>query len=91
MSLLVISRDVWWMNHKFLELRYGTHNRSEMVAVLGTPCAIPPISSNSTQRPLYHPKRTRMFLNKYYCDVATVTCVRSVNEACSEYNAVRYY
>jgi hypothetical protein len=28
-------------------MQMGTHNRSEMVAVLGMSCAIPPQSSNS--------------------------------------------
>jgi hypothetical protein len=40
--LLVTARELWWMNQERLELRLGMHNRSVMVAVHGTPCAIPP-------------------------------------------------
>jgi hypothetical protein len=32
MFLLVIVTELWWMNHEWLQLRWG-HNRSEMVAV----------------------------------------------------------
>jgi hypothetical protein len=44
------SRQLCWMNHEWLYLRWGTHNRSVMVAVLGTPCAIPSCNSNSKGR-----------------------------------------
>jgi hypothetical protein len=46
-SLLVIIRDLWWMNQKLLELRWGTHNRLVMVAVLWTHCAVPPRKSTA--------------------------------------------
>jgi hypothetical protein len=33
MSLLVIAREFWWMNQKWLENQMVMHNRSEMVMV----------------------------------------------------------
>jgi hypothetical protein len=51
-SLLVIARELWWVNQEWLELRLGTHNRSVMVAVLGTHCAIPPRNSKNNSIPL---------------------------------------
>jgi hypothetical protein len=38
--------EFWWLNMKWLEFRWGMHGRSVMVAVLETPCAIPPRNSN---------------------------------------------
>jgi hypothetical protein len=34
------------VDEEFLELRWGTHNRSEMVPMLGTPFSILPHNSN---------------------------------------------
>jgi hypothetical protein len=48
LSLLVTSRELWWMNQEWLELRWRTHNRSVMVLVHGTPCAIPSCNSSLT-------------------------------------------
>jgi hypothetical protein len=43
---LLIARELWWMNQEWLELRWGhTIDQSVMVAMLGTPCAIPPRNS----------------------------------------------
>jgi hypothetical protein len=47
-SLLVTARELWWMNQEWLERRWGTHTRSEMVAVHGTLCTILPRNNNSS-------------------------------------------
>jgi hypothetical protein len=45
-SLLVIGRALV-AKSEMIRTKMGTHNTSEMVAVLETPCAIPPHNSNS--------------------------------------------
>jgi hypothetical protein len=42
--LLVTARQLWWKSKKLFKSQMGTHNSSEMVAALGTPCAIPPLT-----------------------------------------------
>jgi hypothetical protein len=55
---LVITRELQWVNESgMIGTQIGTHNRSEMVAVLGTPCAIPSHYSNSTQMEDDSPKK----------------------------------
>jgi hypothetical protein len=44
--LIGMVRGLWWMNQELLELGWGTQNRSGVVAVLGTPCTMPPRNSN---------------------------------------------
>jgi hypothetical protein len=46
MHLLLTDRELWWVDQEWLELRWGTHNRSAIVAVHWTPCAIPPPNTN---------------------------------------------
>jgi hypothetical protein len=46
MSLLVLSRELWWMNTEWLELRRVRTIDQRMAAVHGTLCTIPSCNSN---------------------------------------------
>jgi hypothetical protein len=45
-SLLVLSRELWWMNQEWLELRWGSTKDKKRAAVHGALCTIPPRNSN---------------------------------------------
>jgi hypothetical protein len=83
------SRQLCWMNHEWLHLRWGTHNRSVMVAVFGTPCAIPPVTVTARgetggqlpgRLPIRGAKITRIIwkyvelLNKYLNNIGIMGC-----------------
>jgi hypothetical protein len=50
--LQVIVREFWYMTIT----QIGTHNRSEMVSVHGTPCAIPPSNNNNSSKSILSPE-----------------------------------
>jgi hypothetical protein len=46
-SLLVTARDLRWINRERLQLKWQMHNRPVMATVLGMPCVIQALNSNS--------------------------------------------
>jgi hypothetical protein len=61
--LLVIARELWQMNQEWLELKTGIYNSSRMVAVLGGPCTIPHLNSNTSSHSTVPPITLKLIIN----------------------------
>jgi hypothetical protein len=64
--ILVISRELWWMK-RVTRTQMRAHERPEMVAVHGVPCAIPPRNSN-------HFTKSGYLFNTFFISSVRATC-----------------